>query len=101
MYRDPSTSYASAPFSTSRARSVRIVLWFQSCVARSALMTSAAVQAPAAQIGSMTAHSASEICRPRAITTPPLATGVARLDYDCGYLSRGSDPGYRIGDNDR
>src|SRR4051794_15178393 len=52
-------------------------------------MTSAAVQAPAAQIGSMTAHSASEICRPRAIVPPPLATSVARVDYDCGYLSRG------------
>ena len=49
------------PFSTSRARSVRIVLWFQSCVARSRLMTSAAVQAPASQIGSMTSHSESEI----------------------------------------
>ena len=32
-------------------------------------MTSAAVQAPAAQIGSMTAHSASEICRPGAIVS--------------------------------
>src|SRR5205823_5264313 len=47
-----------------------------------------AVQAPAAQIGSMTSHSESETRRPRAITNSPLATTVATFDYTCGYLSR-------------
>src|SRR6266566_4726578 len=52
-------------------------------------MTSAAVQAPTAQIGSMTSHSEYEICKPRAIMNSPLATTVAILDHSCGYLSIG------------
>src|SRR5262249_2422788 len=76
-----------------------MVLWFQSCVARRCLMTSPAVRAPAAQIGSMTSHSASEIRKPRAIAGPPLATTVATFDYSCGQLSRGrvSESGTAVG----